>query len=63
MDAASTINGIALTFDKMGKYQEALKYYNKCLDMQEKVRGKGSLVTAGTLLNIGCAYHNMGKYP
>ena len=49
--------------DRKGKHEEALKYYYKCLEIEEKVKGEDNMDIALTLNNIGSAFFNMGKYP
>lgn len=36
----------------------ALHYYSKCLQIQEKINGKGSSDTLSTLNSIGLLYYN-----
>lgn len=46
----------------MGKYEEALKNYKECLEIQQEALGKNHPLYAGTLNNIGNIYDSMGKY-
>ena len=46
----------------MGKYEEALKNYEKCLEIQQEVLGKTHPSFAETLNNIGNTSQGMGKY-
>ena len=41
----------------------ALENYFKCLEIEYKVKGKGSIDTASTLNNIGLVYDSQGNYP
>ena len=49
-------------YDSQGNYSEAIKYYERCLEILEKVKGKGSIDTALTLNNIGMVYYSYGQY-
>jgi hypothetical protein len=40
-------------YDDIGKFNEALKYYNNSLLIYEKIRGKDSVDCADSLYNIG----------
>ena len=50
-------------YDRKGLYQQALEYYYKCLEIQQKVKGNESIDIASTLNNIGSTFSNQGKYP
>lgn len=40
--SVSTLNNIGLVYNYQGNYQEALKYFERCLDLKEKKIGKMS---------------------
>lgn len=45
-----------------GNYREAIKYYERRLEIQEKVQGKENIDTASTLNNIGNVYADLSNY-
>jgi tetratricopeptide (TPR) repeat protein len=53
LDLASTLNNIGLINNKLGKYKEAIRYYQRCLDIKEKIKGKDNIDCASILNNIG----------
>ena len=46
----TTLNNIALVYDSQGKYEEAIKYSFRALEIREKKLGKDHPNT-GTILN------------
>ena len=44
-----------------GYKDKALKLYEKCLELQERVKGKDSIETSLTLRNIGKIYSHQGN--
>jgi hypothetical protein len=59
----STLNGIGNVHNKQGNCPQALKYYTRCLEIKEKIKGKDSIDCAIALNNIGLFYDNQGNYP
>ena len=53
---------IALVYKSQGKYEEAIKYYFRALEIKEKKQGKDHPSTATTLNNIAVVYDSQGKY-
>ncbi len=47
---------------KHGNLPEAIEYYTRALDIQERVAGPDALVTLETLANLGIAYRYQGDY-
>mgnify|MGYP003687792769 CR=1 FL=1 len=45
-----------------GNYDEALKNYFECLEIQQRIKGKGAIDCASTLNNIGSVYDDQGNY-
>ncbi|CAF4613857.1 unnamed protein product, partial [Rotaria magnacalcarata] len=45
-----------------GKYQEAVKFYEKALEIKRKTLPEDDVSLAPTYSNIGIAYNNMGEY-
>ena len=56
---AETINNIGILYHRIEKYDLALEYYFKCLEIYEK--SNNSFGMASTLTNIGNAYDNLEK--
>lgn len=50
------MNDIANVYSDMGDFEQALLYYQKCLTIQESVKGKDDIDCASTLGNIGFLY-------
>ncbi|MDR2897248.1 MAG: tetratricopeptide repeat-containing protein, partial [Spirochaetaceae bacterium] len=59
---ASSYNGIATVYSRMGEYEQALQWYEKALVIQEKVLEKKHPDTAFTYNDIALVYSNMGEY-
>lgn len=53
------LGNIAYTY---GDNQTALNYYENSLEIRQKIYPKGHPDCAASLINIGCAKQNMGKY-
>ena len=59
-DYATTLNNIGATYDKVGRYEEALKLYYECLAIRKSVLKEDHPEYATTLNNIGITYLKMG---
>ena len=59
-DVAASYNNIAIIYQKQGKYEEALEYYQKGLEIDIKVSGQDHPDVAASIKNIGIVYHNKG---
>ena len=59
IEYANVINNIGLVYNRLGKYDEALKYYEKALDIFQKIDNRQQIASA--LNNIGNVYDNLGK--
>jgi tetratricopeptide (TPR) repeat protein len=62
IQSANTLNCIGVAYANKRYYLEAMKYFQRCLEIQEKVLGKDAIQTADTLSNIGLVYEKKGKY-
>jgi len=51
-----------LVYDGLENYNKALEYYLRCLDIQEKAKGKGNVDSASTMNNIGSVYVSLCNY-
>lgn len=60
-DSAATLHNIGLINMNKGDYDEALKAYLKCLEIDEKVNGRNSVDTAETIKCIGGSYLGKGE--
>ncbi len=56
-------HNIGLVHAQLGRYPEALGWYQKAIAIREKVFGKDHPITAATYGNIAIVYHSQGKYP
>lgn len=59
---ARLLNNMGVVLDEEGAYDEALNYYRKALQVEEKVLGNEHPQYGATLNNIGLVYHAQGKY-
>ncbi len=57
------MDNIGLVYYNKGDYPKALEYYERCLEIETKIKGKDSIDVAETLNNIGSVYYNKGDYP
>ena len=60
---ASLYHNIALVYYAKGDYPQALAFYQKALEIKEKVLGKEHLSTATTYNNLARVYRAQGDYP
>ena len=59
----SDLNGLGVDVSYgQGKDSKAIKHNQLCLEIIEKVNGKGSIETVSTLNKIGNAYSEEGNY-
>ena len=61
-DTALSYNLIGIVYNDLGKYSNALKYYQMALDIQERVLDKEHPNTASLYNNIGIVYSILGDY-
>ena len=59
---ATTLSNIGDIYLKRGKYEQALKKFEKCLEIQMKALGNDDLDITITLSNIGCIYLEIAMY-
>ena len=55
-------NNIAVVYESQNKYDEALEYYNKSLDIYINKLGKDHTDVADSYYNIGLLYGKQSKY-
>ena len=60
LDVAASYNNIGNVSNRQGKYEEALEYYQKFLDIKIRVFGSDHPDVAASIKNIGIVYHNKG---
>ena len=58
-DYATSLNNIGMVNHKIGNYDKALEYLEKCLIIRQKVLGEEHPDYAATLNNIGIVYDSM----
>jgi tetratricopeptide (TPR) repeat protein len=56
------LNNIGSVYYSKGDYNKALENYNKCFEINTKIKGADSIDVAGTLSNIGSVYYSKGDY-
>ena len=61
-DAGYLFNNLAGVYQDQGNYEEALKYFQKDLEISEKVLGKKHPDTAATYNNLAGVYQAQGNY-
>ncbi|CAF1500690.1 unnamed protein product, partial [Rotaria magnacalcarata] len=61
-DRAHIYHQLGRLKDQQGKYQEAVKFYEKSLEIKRKTPPEEDASFASTYSNIGLVYKNMGKY-
>ena len=62
IDFATHLNNIGSVLERMGRCEEALKYHQECMNIQEKSLGRKHPDFATSLSNIGNLLVNIGKY-
>ena len=60
---ADTLHNIGNVYSDQGNPSEALKYYQRNLEIYERINGKDSINSADTLNNIGNVYCKQKDYP
>ena len=58
---AASYNNIGMVYDSQGKYEEALEYYQKDLEITIKVVGHDHPDVATSFQNIAALYYNQGN--
>lgn len=61
-DIALCYNNLAGTYQKMGKYEDALSFYLKALEINVKLFGNNSVPAQVSYNNIGTLYEKIGKH-
>ncbi|CAF2040931.1 unnamed protein product [Rotaria magnacalcarata] len=61
-DRAHIYHMLGMLKDDQGKYQEAVKFYEKSLEIKRKTLPEDDASLAPTYSNIGEVYRNMGEY-
>jgi tetratricopeptide (TPR) repeat protein len=59
---AQTLNNIGSVYKGKGDYEKAVEHYNKCLEIETKIKGADSIDVAVTLNNIGGVYRKKREY-
>ncbi len=59
---ARAVRSMAMLRDDQGRYQEALEYHQRSLDMLEQQRGPQDLILSDPLINLGSALRNLGRF-
>ena len=57
---AKSYNNIGLVYETQGKYEEALEYYQKSLDIRIRVFGSDHPDVAASFIHIGAVYAGKG---
>ena len=53
LDVAASYNNIAIIYKNQGKYEEALEFYTKSLDIKTRIYG-------GDNPDVATSFHNIG---
>ena len=62
MDVAATMNNLGIVYRKLGKFKEALEYYEKSLGIKIKVfNGQDHTDVADSKYNIANLFETQGK--
>jgi tetratricopeptide (TPR) repeat protein len=61
-DSRLKLKKVGVKCEELGKYDEALRYYNECLEIEKRILPSNHSSIAMTLNNIGIVYKNQGKY-
>ena len=59
---AKSYNNIGLVYDRQGKYEEALEYYQKSLDIKIRVVGGDHPDVATSYQNLAVVYQRQGNH-
>lgn len=59
---ATSLNGLGVLCYKTNKFDEALEYYNRCLELHRRSLPPTHHLIPDTLNNIGATYSSMGKW-
>ena len=59
---ANILHWLGIFYSELGKYNNAIDYYNKALAINVKIFGKEHPDTAGTLNNLGNAWHSLSEH-
>ena len=62
IDLATSYNNIGSLYSKKGRYNKALKYHNKALEIRKTRLGEQSIEVAYSYNNIGVALYYIGAY-
>jgi tetratricopeptide (TPR) repeat protein len=62
INCAETLNNLGNVYSRMGKSEDAILYYKRCLLIEEKVKGKQYIDYAMILHNIGLIFFNEYNY-
>ena len=58
---AASYNGLGNVYESLGKYEEALEYYQKDLDITVRLVGSDHPDVAASKVNIGLVFKAMGQ--
>ncbi|KAJ7337906.1 hypothetical protein OS493_008065 [Desmophyllum pertusum] len=59
---ATTLNGLGILYYRTNKFDEALEYYNRCLELHRQTLPPTDPLIPDTLTNIGALYKSMGRW-
>jgi tetratricopeptide (TPR) repeat protein len=62
-DLARSFSNLGRIYNYLSKYEESLKWYNKCFEMSKRLyNNKDHAALVASLNNIGTSYSKLGKY-
>ncbi|KAL9984671.1 hypothetical protein ACROYT_G006994 [Oculina patagonica] len=59
---ATTLNGLGVLYYKTNRFDEALEYYNRCLELHRRTLPPTHHLIPDTLNNIGALYKSMARW-
>ncbi len=62
LEIAHTLNNLGHLYDQQGRHQEAIKAYQRCLQLRRKKSGAKHADVAVSLNNLAAAYQNIENY-
>ena len=62
LDIPSYVLNIGTCYHEMDKYEEAIEYYQKALQLEQAMGMDGSEKTCTTLKNIAMSYYELDRY-
>ena len=62
IELTMVLASLGSTFASCKKFDQARKFYERCLQIQEESKGRESLDVAASLKSLGMLYHNQSNH-